>query len=645
MAEGISVRGTNCRGAKDAAILGGIIFESMACDGQYHKCEITSLGRFKEYESDGKNVEQRRQALGIKEGTGTVATLTIDPPSSKVPKYDDLRDNLRQLVALRDILQADDREVRLIDNKSNRNEILKSPAIEGHKCLNEPPFQVPGYEGAWAKLIIKRAKQRFDDKKSRFRMGGILIKSKHAIHEATLFAPELERDPHAQWFYGRLTCEYLDDLWNEYDKRVFEKHLQPEPANPRPIFDPLRKEGLSREHPFVQALFEEALEWLRPLVEKERKQAENQEARIESDSTRKRLRALEKAATQFMRENRSDEEDESARNVDSAIPDSIFEKKGFSLNPPFAQIVLGHSVRFWLNIKQAAFPEFSVGDEAEITCLSDDISASRRFIGLEMHPVQEGVLRCVWSVKGEKVTKASGVKVRVGSIVRESLIEVLESEREKYRDIHEFCFQRKRYTVQVGANKTIILLAPCPGVVPNRMPFELICSDPVFKISGDKVLIPRPELGIAISKLKVTASASDRNAELTASIAGRKCKTQLISADPSGFAMKIELKDEEPKDTRSYWVRGTNTLHVCTRHPSLRRYLGPPPEFAGQEEKHFRVLLAEIVTEAVCQKILSKNVEMRPEEYSEADWPAYYAEYSKLMTKFLPIAHETQLKI
>ena len=32
------------------------------------------------------------------------------------------------------------------------------------------------------------------------------------------------------------------------------------------------------------------------------------------------------------------------------------------------------------------------------------------------------------------------------------------------------------------------------------------------------------------------------------------------------------------------------------------------------------------------------------EEYQDFDWDAYYAEYTKLMTEFLPIAHESQLK-
>ena len=39
--DGVPVRGTNSRGAKDVAALGPITFDSIAEDGRYHKCEIT----------------------------------------------------------------------------------------------------------------------------------------------------------------------------------------------------------------------------------------------------------------------------------------------------------------------------------------------------------------------------------------------------------------------------------------------------------------------------------------------------------------------------------------------------------------------------------------------------------------------------
>ena len=87
---------------------------------------------------------------------------------------------------------------------------------------------------------------------------------------------------------------------------------------------------------------------------------------------------------------------------------------------------------------------------------------------------------------------------------------------------------------------------------------------------------------------------------------------------------------------------GTTSWEVAARHPSLRRYLGDKASgFVGQDAKHFRLLLAEIVAESVCQKLVSQLTNDNPEDYEDADWDLYYAEYSRLMTEFLPIAPHT----
>ena len=39
---------------------------------------------------------------------------------------------------------------------------------------------------------------------------------------------------------------------------------------------------------------------------------------------------------------------------------------------------------------------------------------------------------------------------------------------------------------------------------------------------------------------------------------------------------------------------------------------------------------------------VSDNVKANPEDYEDADWDTYYAQYSKHMTKFLPVAHKLQ---
>jgi hypothetical protein len=633
MENGKDVRGTNSRGAKDVAALGKVSFQSIATDGKFHECEITPHLDFNLGPSRVPSAKLRKE-VGIPEGTGMLVTVEVET----LPQHESLRKRVSQLVSLRDILSNPDRTIVLRDLNREREDRLAAPTIEGHDRIKET-FEVPGYPGITAKLVIKRAKERFELSSDRFRLGGILVKSRHAIHEATYFDTRLENDPHALWFYGKITCPYIDDLSSECDDRI-DAGLQPRPENPVPIVDPNRKSGLTKKHPFVEVLFRESLRRLRPLVEEERQREEHERASIESATTRKRLNALEAAASKFMEE--FAEEDEPARDPDSIDASKSFRERGFALNPPFCQMVQGQSQRFWLNISQKAYPEFEVGATVQVECLSNHIQADRQFCGLEPHPSQEGILRAFWSVQAKLPTPATGLRVRVGQINVESVIEVFATEADRYVDITDLCFAKKRYTVRTNSKrKRVRILAPLALVsTPQRL--DLSSSDPAFTFSGDPTIYPRSELGVSICEVFVNAGTSQASARLSATLGQRQASAEIRSVEQKGTGIKIKLEGIDLGNQRYRWRQ--NVLEIAAEHPSLHRYLGPKAEnFPGQEAKHFRILLAEIVADAVCTRLVSRNVELCPEDFQGADWDTYYAQFDKLRTKFLPIAHRLQI--
>ena len=215
--KGLPVRGTNSRGAKDVAALGDVTFESIAGDGHYHRFKISAYFEYTDFEPMPVT-DEVRETLRIGTGTGTVVTIDLAKEQS-IPQHDTLRANLNRLVPLRDILSDPHRTITLADSNRNRVEQLRPPVISGNERVNET-IQIPGYERLTAKLTIKRAERPFERANSRFRLGGILVKSRHAVHESTLFDSSLENDVHAQWFFGKLVCDGVDDLWNEY-RRAF----------------------------------------------------------------------------------------------------------------------------------------------------------------------------------------------------------------------------------------------------------------------------------------------------------------------------------------------------------------------------------------------------------------------------------------
>ena len=635
MESGLSVRGANSRGAKDVAALGDVSFKSFAEDGRFHECRITRNMRFVGPESSVATTALRRE-VGIRSGTGTVVTIILSD-RSKVPHHTRILEGIRGLVQLRSILANPRRRIILRDVVQNRADVVESVDYEGKERLSES-FQVPGYP-ATAKMKVFRSVKPLERDKERFRKGGILIRSRHAVHQATLFEPALESDPHAAWFYGWLRCEYIDELWNDFDER-FENDESADPANPRILIDPNRRAGLLRDHPFTKALFAEALKRLRPLVEEERRRADGARTEVESRDTRKRLDALQKAAAEFMA---SEEEPETSRDPNDEQANSRFRNQGYSLNPAYAKIVQGHSQNYWLNISQDVFPEVEVGATVQIECLSPDITCPT-VVSLEPHPKRANAVRALFKVRAEAPCQASGLKIRVGSIVAEAMLEVISSERELYADVRDLTFQHQQYRVRAESpRKRIRVLAPITEVS-KRTSITVSTDGPLVLVTGETTLVPKPELGVAIAEfwIKVGQAKEGTSEQITATLGARNASAKVTIVPETGAGISIKIRDIDLKNQRYQWR--SNVLELAARHPSLSRYLGGANEgFPGQEHMHFRVLVAEIVSDAVCGEMLRKRVDANPIDWECADWDTYYAEFSQLMTLFLPIAHRIQV--
>ena len=492
MAEGQDVRGSESRGAKDVSTLGMVTFESIArSDGRYHKCVITPDFDIWLYDSEAAT-PVLRSTLGIPDGeSGLIVTIDIDP-SHPIPAHANLAKKISRLVSLRHVLR--DRDVFLKDLGTRKAEKLDPPVQRGKERFSES-FAIEGYPEATAKLKIYRASRPFEQgEKARFRLGGILVKSRRAIHEATLFDGALDRDPHALWFYGTLVCPYIDQLNTEFYITARNK------SNPRAIIDPARKTGLTKDHPFTKALFAEARKHLRPLIEKERERVESDRSKIENSATRRRLNAVEKAVTKFMEEHLREGTGRDGRN------DSLeLAKNGFVLSPPFAQIIKGHSIRCSFKLSQEMYPQVETGENVQVHCLSDEISVDKKFAPLKQSETVEGMLIANWSVKAHEATSATGIRTRVGPIIADATFEIFESDAERFAHVDRLMFQRNRYTVKSGkGSKKIRIFAPL-SMVDGPTPVAVSVSSSAFSVVGKPILEPREDWGIAVCELSLKA--------------------------------------------------------------------------------------------------------------------------------------------
>ena len=130
---------------------------------------------------------------------------------------------------------------------------------------------------------------------------------------------------------------------------------------------------------------------------------------------------------------------------------------------------------------------------------------------------------------------------------------------------------------------------------------------------------------------------------LTAKLRDHTATADIFAEPPRGIGIKIKLEPHDFGNDRSRWRH--NVLELAAKHPSLSRYLGPESEnFPGQDSQHFRLLIAEVVADAVCGKKISVRERDGEYEDEERDWNFYSAVHSELMTQFLPIAHKLQVK-
>lgn len=632
------------RGAKDCAVLGKVTFESIK-DNKYHRCEVLPSMDFVPYSPSTRATENIRKRLSIPRGNGTVVTIDADE-NTRIRRHDTFLSDLPWHYALRDIMHKDlGRKVflrNLNENVTPDRLIYNDPA--GKIAIDEK-FEVPGYSEITAHLLLYKANDRLENPlDKRFRKTGILIKGERAIHEATLLSSEFEHDSYAQYYFGRLVCPFIDKLCKEYDDRQGKGVPHPQ-DNPSLLIDPNRQSGLRREHPFTKALFQFPTERLRALIAKDKEKEHGKHIQIENEETTKRLKKLAKEASKFIRDKIEEMEEVT---FTGEVENREFTKKGVLIIPDIYTLAIGEIKTFGFRAKKR--DGISEKETVKVICDNDSLRVITSEFLLSPSRTSEGVLTGSFRIQGTRETNSACVTVSYNGLPpAEAIISVVESKIEEIEILNGLAFERESYLVKEGKKKHLLLRAEYPSVVGDETPVETVCD-------CEDIVVLRPQ-----ARLSPIAGANYAEGHVT--IQGRKlgakgkiiarvhdCVAQTeVKVIPKereeGIPIKIELRDEDYGNSRAKWDRpnNPNLLLVSARHDSLKRYLGPKPEFNGQERPHFRLLVAEITSENIVYKILETLEEQTPGEYADLNIGKFYALHSMYMREFTPIAHEILL--
>jgi hypothetical protein len=513
------------------------------------------------------------------------------------------------------------------------------------ELVHDEEYVVPGYPNTRARFKLWRAAEALEDLHAgkSFNRSGVIVKGVRGIFECSFLAPELARDPAAERYYGRLSCPDIDRLAREFDDRLQREEAQPS-DNPRLLLDPNRREGLIGDHPFVSALFAGPVDVIKLQFEKEREQSRQRKVQVEAKETTDRLRRLAKEASRFIRERL---EDFDAVGVDVDAAERSFAEKGIRLVPPFCQLAIGDERRFCVKVH----PRLGLPLGTEVKAiLGKHAFVALELVGdatdLEADPSQDGVLRGFFSLRARS---ASG-RVQVGCQVDglDQVFADVETVESLPRDVDVpggFAFARSNYAVPQGKRRALRLRARLDSHV-------LAGQTPGVKVTSHDVVVR------AISAFNPVPGTTYE--EATIDVEGRKLQghTQ-ITADLGGHAatadVKVKEKDEEQvdlkfelvpyslgKNYRAVWDRTEpNKLLITTRHESISRYLGPEADgYQGQHRAPFRVLLAELISDNICRRIVDEQLK-RTTQKTDSDY--IYTMHNRLMKEFTPIAHRIQL--
>ena len=643
-------RGFMGRGAKECAVLGKAIFESIK-DGKHHKCEFHSNLDFIPFKPVTAS-PQIRKKLGVERGNGTSVTIEITQ-IKRYPKYENIKKDLPWHFALRDIFSSQSKSKVYILNLNNKNakpeKIILPPPVGD--CLESFEYQVPGYPDAKARLEIWKSQESFVDPQNRFRRSGFIIKASRAIHECSLLYSEFEKEPLAKKYWGRIECPYIDMLCQEYDNIREENNIFPD-KNPSLLIDPNRQLGLRKDHPFTEALFSIPAKHLRELIKKDRYEEKKKQVKIANQETQNRLDKLAEAASKFISEQLEEREEISKGDE---IDRTSFTKEGVLIYPTYFYVALNEirTLTYYANALLLKNKKEIVSIEVE----DEALEILDKKIKLQPHKKNKEQLYGLFRVKGKSKKDDVLIKAKCNNLPEaQAIAAIVEYRVEEHLFEDPFEFEHKSYSVKESRRKTLKIYAKFPDVISEETIIKITSSDSEgIPIRGSCVLKPILSSNFAYGEVVVEGRRLNAKANIKAILDSLEANTKIkvIQKPERKIPFEIKLVEKEMGNFRAQWAVSEGKpylLEISALHDSIKRYLGAPPDFEGQNLPLFKILLSEIVAESVCRKSLILESKERAWEFRWADERDDFViadrvvgELQRRLKEFTPVAHSIML--
>jgi hypothetical protein len=218
-------------------------------------------------------------------------------------------------------------------------------------------------------------------------------------------------------------------------------------------------------------------------------------------------------------------------------------------------------------------------------------------------------------------------------------------------------FVHERVFVQTGQEVTLTLRAHLSETIQDDATALIVSDNPEVDVLTPRVQIKalkeHPEIGTARVQVEgkqvgnealITAYLGLHRAQAVVQVRSRKEEADETQAKKHhGLFNDIRFDDRMDPRQRVYLDRVNSTIVVATAAPSVKRYLDGQHRLDTSAEG--QVLLAELITEAVCREIARQGVEsgrfLAPEG-SEAD--AVQSHFIRLQNRYAHLIHAVIVK-
>lgn len=338
--------------------------------------------------------------------------------------------------------------------------------------------------------------------------------------------------------------------------------------------------------------------------------------------------------------------------ADDEIDEKAFTRQGVIIIPTYANIAVNAIRHFGFYVNRKLYDK----DVAEVSLKSDSeaIGLLDPCFKISAHKKRKDVLYGRFRVKGINLKQGICVETKCDGIPKaEALFNVVENQIEEHVFNAPLEFEHKNYSIKVGSTRTIRLFAQYPQIVNGETEIKVVSSDSLnLPVKGRCIL--EPVMGSNFARADITIEARRIRHDTITLISKINdveavTKVKIDQKEEKGSDIKIDLRDEDFGNFRAQWGDSEgkpNLLLISAKHAALKRYLGPVPDFEGQNSLHFKAILAEIVAESVCRKSLRMEAEKYSWQFRWADFKedsliadSVLSEFQKRMKEFLAVAH------